>query len=201
MKAVPSFLLFNGRMGRLPYIVATVAVFALQYGLVWLAFHQAKLAVPMDWRFWVMPLRSFADLDGSGLSTLLALALSLLAAWVLASLSFRRANDANASPWAAAFSIAPIVQLSVILLLWFAPTRLGTEDTATRSAEDPISSWATVYGVLGGAALTVLAVALGALVFGVYEPGLVVRFGYRWADQPNATKDRPCCIILVTESR
>src|SRR5436853_6967121 len=28
---------------------------------------------------------------------------------------------------------------------------------------------------------------------------MVVRFGYRWADQRQASKDRPACIVLVAD--
>lgn len=31
------------------------------------------------------------------------------------------------------------------------------------------------------------------------EPGLVVRFGYRWADDRAQVKDRPVCVVLVSE--
>jgi uncharacterized membrane protein YhaH (DUF805 family) len=167
-------LSFRGRLRRLPYIGGALLILALQYALVAIAFAAMMQPMPLDWRFLLIPSRSLATLDGfSGPLTLAAYALLLAASWVMASLSFRRAADAGVSGWLAAATIAPVVQLPVILLLWLLPSR-AAEDVPPERAASTVPSRAAIYGVLSGVALTVLAVATGALLFGTYGYGMFV---------------------------
>jgi len=87
--------------------------------------------------------------------------LVLLALYLLvpAALAFRRTKDANLSGWIAVLAALPVIQLPVIIYLCLVPS----EPRATRSR-----LIATV-GLIACAALTVLAVGVGALVFGVHR--------------------------------
>jgi hypothetical protein len=62
-----------------------------------------------DWLFYIMPLRSVVMGGQSpGILLLFALAYSLIVAWALAALAFRRAANANITEWiAAAVCIVP----------------------------------------------------------------------------------------------
>jgi uncharacterized membrane protein YhaH (DUF805 family) len=171
---------FKGRIGRAPYAGWSVAIFLSQY-LIPLYAGQLR---DLNALSYLIPHRALPAVGGGAVPALGA-AYLLIAAWALAALAVRRANDANDGAWAAAFAITPIVQIPVILALCFAPSRPdrdlvgcfassetdrepGTPVTHT-AASQPISVWAAaVRGVLAGAALTSAAVALGTLVFGTY---------------------------------
>lgn len=165
---------FRGRLRRWPYIGGILLIFALQYGLVALAFAAMKQPWPWGWKFLILPSRTLADLDYfSGPLTLVAFAISVLASWAIAGLSFRRATDARVSGWLAAATIPPVIQIPVILFLWLLPSRPAEEAAASPAA--PVSDpRATLLGMFSAVAITVLAVALGALVFGVYGAGMFV---------------------------
>jgi uncharacterized membrane protein YhaH (DUF805 family) len=167
-------LSFRGRLRRIPYIGGTLVILALQYALVAITFAARKQPTTLDWEFFLLPSRALAALDGFyGPLIFASWALVLLASWALASLSFRRAVDAGASGWLAAATIAPVVQLPVILLLWLLPSRAGDSVPPERAAS-AVPSRAAIYGVLAGTSLTVAAVAVGALLFGAYGYGMFV---------------------------
>jgi hypothetical protein len=131
----------------------------------------------LDLWFLVAPLRPLVMLDRlSSLVLILALAYLLIVAWALAALAFRRAADAGVSEWIAAYAVAPIVQLLVILFLCISPSRI--EDDRASNAGDVTaaeSGWApATQGLIAGIALTLFAVAVGALVFGAYGFGVFV---------------------------
>jgi len=89
----------------------------------------------------------------------LGIAYLLLVALALAALAFRRAKDANLSGWIAVLAALPVVQLPVISYLCLVPSE----------ARETRSRLIATVGLLAGAALTVLAVGVGALVFGVHR--------------------------------
>jgi uncharacterized membrane protein YhaH (DUF805 family) len=173
---------FKGRIGRAPYAAWSVAIFLSQY-LVPLYTGQLR---NLDAWVYLIPHRALLAVGGGAdLARALGAAYLLIAAWALAALAFRRANDANDGGWAAAFAITPIIQILVILALCFAPPQPDRDlvgcfapsepdreprTTATHAGTSrPISMWASaVRGVLAGVALTSVAVALGTLVFGTY---------------------------------
>jgi uncharacterized membrane protein YhaH (DUF805 family) len=104
---------------------------------------------------------------------ILSLIYTLAIGWALASLAFRRAADAGLGGWVATLPVVPMLQLPVIAVLSVLPTRAGTA-----SAPQPVPGaleWsAAAQGLVAGVALTVLAVAVGALVFGTYGYGMFV---------------------------
>ncbi len=131
----------------------------------------------LDARFLILPFRSLAMLDRVSAQVLLpTLAYGLIVAWVLAALAFRRAADAGFSEWIAAYAIAPVFQITVYLFLCIVPSRNRPQGEVTgRDAAASDSGWVPVtQGVLVGVALTVFAVAVGALVFGTYGYGMFV---------------------------
>ena len=74
----------------------------------------------------------------------------------------------------AAYAIAPVFQITVYLFLCIVPSRNRPQGEVTgRDAAASDSGWVPVtQGVLVGVALTVFAVAVGALVFGTgVRPG------------------------------
>jgi uncharacterized membrane protein YhaH (DUF805 family) len=109
------FFSFNGRPRPRPYLLSALAVFFSQHliTILVIAAEAGSLgAATRDWAFYVMPLQTLAKHSGaSALTLLVALSGLLIACWALAALAFRRAADAEASGWIAAFAIAPVVQL------------------------------------------------------------------------------------------
>ena len=172
------FFSFTGRTRPRPYLLSSLAVFFGQHLLTILVIapEAGSLgAASRDWQFYVMPLQTLAKHSGaSALTLLLALGSLLMACWALAALAFRRAADADASGWIAAFAIAPIVQIATIGLLSALPSRAGRGDDADMTRRRPLG-WATAaQGLFFGVAVTLFAVATGALLFGSYGFGMFV---------------------------
>jgi len=172
---------FKGRIGRAPYAAWSVAIFLSQYLI---PFHTGQLNGLDAWAY-LIPHRALRAVGGSAdLAYAVGAAYLLIAAWALAALAFRRANDANDGAWAAAFAITPIIQILVIFALClppsqpdrdlvgcFAPGELDREPrtVVTRAGTSQPILWASAArGVLAGVALTSVAVALGTLVFRAY---------------------------------
>src|SRR5438132_1586781 len=170
-----SLLAFEGKIRPLPYALGSLATFFSQHVVVFVA---AQGRPPkLDWSFWLVPLRSLVTLERpSNLMLMLALAYLLAAAWALAALAFRRAADADIGEGIAAFAIAPIVQIPAILALCVMPSRVARDRAPIGDqvgVEGP--AWpAAAQGVVAGMALTLFAVAVGALVFGTYGFGMFV---------------------------
>jgi len=97
----------------------------------------------------------------------------LLVCWALSALAFRRAADAEASGWIAAFAMVPVVQIATITLLSAMPAR-AQDDVAAANPPGALG-WATAaQGLFLGMAVTLFAVATAALVFGTYGFGMFV---------------------------
>ena len=165
---------FQGIMRRAPYAGLSLGIFLFQYFLVAAIFAIYSQTLNRDWRFYIMPLRSLVDLHNFPIAALpAALGLTLLLAWALASLAFRRATDANVSGWIAAVAVAPVLQIGAMLFLSVIPSQPNA-----LAPTDPVSTrmdWRiAVQGVLAGAGLTLFAVAVGALIFGTYGFGMFV---------------------------
>jgi uncharacterized membrane protein YhaH (DUF805 family) len=172
---------FKGKIGRASYAAWSIAIFLSQYLIPLYAGQLRNLDVLS---YFISHRALQAVGGGAGLLPALGAAYLLIAAWALAALAFRRANDANNGAWAAAFAITPIVQIPVILALCFAPSQPDRDlvgcfassetDREPRTtvphagSSQPILWASAVRGVLAGVALTAAAVALGTLVFGTY---------------------------------
>jgi uncharacterized membrane protein YhaH (DUF805 family) len=173
---MPYFLSFKGQMRPIAYALASISVFLSQHLLVVaILYTQGRPARP-DWTLLLMPMQSLVQAyPASNLMLLLALAYLLAIAWALAALAFRRATNAGISEWIAALAVVPILQLPVIVGLSVMPPR---GERAGRD-EGPIANtklqWPPVaQGVIAGVALTLLAVSMGALLFGTYGYGMFV---------------------------
>jgi hypothetical protein len=129
-----------------------------------------------DWWFYVMPLPSLArQTAASGTILIAALAWMVVASWALTALAFRRAADAGISAWIAAWALAPVVQIPVMLALCLFPSGPARHHPAPGPEDIGAGEWAAAaQGVLAGIGLTVSAVAVGALVFGSYGYAMFV---------------------------
>jgi hypothetical protein len=124
--------------------------------------------------FWIAPLRSLAtEANASNSVLIFGFAYFLLVAWVLAVLAFRRAADANISEAIATAAMAPVVQIPVILGLAVVPPRERDAPLPVAKLGDRHYS-AVVLGVIAGIGVTLAAVAISTLGFGVYGYGLFV---------------------------
>ncbi len=168
-------LSFEGRIGRAAYAALSLPVFFSQHLAVWAALAVFREPFEPDLLFWVVPLRTLAGLGG-GASALLfgGLVYLLIVAWILAALSFRRANDGAVSPWLASLAIAPFLQIPVIALLALAPPNSEQKAFVPRQEDLDAGLTEMALGVIAGMGLAVFAVALGALVFGSYGFGIFV---------------------------
>jgi uncharacterized membrane protein YhaH (DUF805 family) len=184
-------LSFSGTVSR--------AVFAPLALLLLITPQLAALAVNFDAAlnsehpvvFWLTPQPAFALVSGTpsafasvGTFPALGLYLSVLAwlliVWVMAALSFRRAIASGGSGWLAVATVAPLVQIPAVLWLCLAPPKPGRATQPAAANENPavrprgLSARAAMLGVVAGAAVCVIAVGLGTLIFGVYGYGLFV---------------------------
>jgi uncharacterized membrane protein YhaH (DUF805 family) len=168
---------FHGRLRPRPYLLSSLAVFFSQHLitiLIMAAVGGSLAAAARDWQFYVMPLQTLAKHSApSALTLMLALTGLLLVCWALSALAFRRAADAEASGWIAALAMLPVVQIVTIALFSAMPAR-AQGDVAAINPRGALG-WATAaQGLFLGVALTLFAVATGALVFGSYGFGIFV---------------------------
>jgi hypothetical protein len=174
---------FTGRMRPSPYALWSAGVFFSQHLIAEYLFSlQARpFTLAHSWWFYVMPLPSlarqtiYAGTIMTAMVLIIALACMVIAGWVLTALAFGRAADADINAWIAAWALAPIVQIPVMLALCLFPSRPARHHPAPGPEDIGAGEWAAAaQGVLAGIGLTVSAVAVGALVFGSYGYGMFV---------------------------
>ncbi len=169
MRHLPSFMT---KTRPIRYAVAAPLLVLSQHLAVLLAFRLAGRELIPDAGFWFLPLRRFALLPGlPAWLAALAFAMSLVVAWTLAVLSFRRARWSGGGYLIAALTIVPGVQVAAIAILALLP-RFGTDEPA-----DPVAGVDAahiVQGVLAGVGIIVAAVLVSAVTFGAYGWGLFV---------------------------
>jgi uncharacterized membrane protein YhaH (DUF805 family) len=172
MNAMRWLFSFKGRIGRVPFALSALAILVVQYLAIGGAVAFVARMNPLDPVTYLVPLYAFSQLSGvSHFVFLGGLACIVVASWMLAALAFRRATDAGLTEWPFATVIVPVVQILIVMFLSFAPSRLALD--ANDNEARP--TWAAAaQGVLAAMALTVLSVALGALIFGVYGYGMFV---------------------------
>jgi uncharacterized membrane protein YhaH (DUF805 family) len=180
---LPRLFSFEGKTGRLKFALISFAIFLSQHALIAAAAVSLGRSDPFFANWWFgapawygsAPPRSIgAFLPGApNLVLILLMAYMLIAAWAFAALAFQRATDAGMSEWIAAFAIVPVVQIGVFLFLCVCPSRGDKSVSANRQNHE--TQWRkAAKGVISGIALTLFAVALGALVFGSYGYGIFV---------------------------
>lgn len=167
---------------RLPSFAGTTAPgrYAMLAPVLLLAPHAAVASLlaargtPLtaDVGFWTLPLRRLAmSPDLPARDAALAFAVALVAAALLALLSFRRANWSGGGHALAAVVVVPGVQLPAAAILALLPR------FARRKAAEPMPGIDTahvVQGVLAGVGIIVVAVLVSALTLGSYGWGLFV---------------------------
>ncbi len=170
---------FGGALGRRAYAACALPVVFSQHVFTALAIGATGGRPQAPWWFWLDPMRElmFPPHHLSPLHDLAAwvlpagMALTLLADALLAALSFRRARDARAYFWIAAFTVAPGLQAVAVLWLSLAPRR--PEPAALHSGPGGKSTpQDAVVGVLTGASLCLGAAVVATLVLHDYGWGL-----------------------------
>jgi hypothetical protein len=173
-----NMLSFQRRMRPAPYALWSLAIFFSQHALaclVLVAHGRSLVPLVLDRQFLFMPLQMLARQGGLPSATLILSFLGvLLAAWMLAALAFQRAGDAGINSWIATSAVAPVVQLAVIIVLSVLPSRATVPPLAASGSAGASSMATALQGLAAGVALTLLAVALGALFFGTYGFGIFV---------------------------
>jgi uncharacterized membrane protein YhaH (DUF805 family) len=173
----PQLFSFKGQIRPFPYALASAAIFFSQHLVALLALKAQGTAPNLDWLFYVMPLRVLVTrVQLSDAVLIAAFAYGLIVAWSLAVLAFRRAANANISEWVAAAAIVPVIQIPVIVSLCVLPPRVAVAGPAvTDDAGATPVGWApAAQGVIAGTGLTLCAVAVSTLGFGVYGYGLFI---------------------------
>ena len=166
---------FEGELSRRAYAARSVGAFLTQHLVVWAIFAIAGRPLHTPWWFWLTPLRTLV-FNAQALPIWLvptAMIMSVVIAWLLAALAFRRARQANFDPGIAPLAIAPVMQVAVILWLSFAPPRPASEPLPILD-DGPPKAGITTQGLLVAAVLSVAAVLVSAVVLGLYGYGLFI---------------------------
>lgn len=167
------FLQADG-ISRTAYGILAPSLLLSQHLAVALAFRSAGSAAESDGLFWLLPLRRLASLPGmSPWFAASAFALSLIVAWGLAVLSYRRACRTTVGYLPAALAVVPGFQIAAIVLLIVAPTR-SAESFKAPDAEGAANIAHVLQGLFVGMAILVFAVLVSAVTLGSYGWGLFV---------------------------
>lgn len=169
MRFLPNF---TSEMRPARYALIAPALVFSQHVAVVLAFRAMGWRLVPDADFWLLPLRRLALIpDLPAWAAALVFALSLIVAWALATLSFRRARWSGRGYVVAALTIVPGAQLFAIVLLALLP-RFEREAPVSPAAGVNVAH--VIQGVLAGIAIIVAAVLVSAVTFGAYGWGLFV---------------------------
>lgn len=169
---------FAGRIGRLPFILATLGLLAVQQiahhilvGDYW--FSLTAFANPWFANASKAWLPLFAERgSATGIIYGVPIAVIIASGWVLSALAFRRATAVGANPGLAALVLIPFVQLGAIA--WLA-LKADIDPLEDSDAEPRRQRWrAALLGVLIGSAISVAMVVLFAFALGEYGAGLFV---------------------------
>ncbi|EIZ81293.1 hypothetical protein WSK_0238 [Novosphingobium sp. Rr 2-17] len=165
-------LTFQGRVSPLVYALAAPVLLLSQNLMVALCYRWQGVALKTDGWFWLLPLRRLAEMPGlTATQAATVFALGFVIAWVLAALSFRRANWSGRDHRLSLFAIFPVLQIVIVTLLCIMPRRCG-EQGGQRG--DEVDLGEVLQGVLAGVAIIVVAVLISALTLGTYGWGLFV---------------------------
>ena len=161
----------SGPVGARRYALLAPALLFSQHFAVAALYRLAAEPLRADALFWLLPLRRLIALPAmSPWTSALTFVFSLLIAWGLAILSYRRAGRSGFGLVLAALSIIPGFQLAAVLILAILPVR-AVDAAGPRTG---INLAHVLQGVLAGMAIVVLAVLLSAVTFGSYGWGLFI---------------------------
>ena len=182
---------YEGRLGRLSYGLGMLATVLGQHLAVaaLLGLHHYKFTVASDFTLFsfmgplwrpdaalavhpLFPLRSFLALDLTSGLLLSALAVGLAGAWIQSALTFRRLVDVGWNGFLAVIAVVPVAQIFLIVPLCadLPPAAAASPDEQVKQAQRR----AALEGMIAGGALTVITVAVGALLWGSYSYGMFV---------------------------
>jgi len=169
MRLVPTF---RGPITPANYALAAPALVFSQHLAVAAFYAWFHASLRPDAEFWLLPLRRLAELPGlPPWAAAVGFVFCLAVSWVLAALSFRRADRAGYAYLLAALAIVPGLQTGAILLLAILPRRRDELDAARPVG---INTAHVLQGTLAGISIIVLAVLISAVTFGAYGWGLFV---------------------------
>lgn len=161
----------RGPVGALRFAVLAPLLLFSQHLVVAVLYAIADEPLHADALFWLLPLRHLIQLPAiSPWASALTFAFSLLVAWGLAILSYRRAAQSSLGLVLAALSIVPGLQLASVLILAVLPVRAPDVEEPPRG----INVAHVLQGLLAGMAIVVLAVLLSAVTLGSYGWGLFI---------------------------
>jgi len=162
----------RGDISRPVYAVAAPLLLLAQHAGTMLAYRLSGQELDADLLFWVLPLRRLATHPAlSEAGALAAFGLSLVIAWALAVLSFRRANRSDLGHSFAALSIVPGLQYLAVAVLALMPVPATEEATPPETGADVAH---VLQGLFAGVVIIVAAVLVSAVTFGSYGWGLFV---------------------------
>ena len=165
---------FRGTVSPLLFPPLALALIFSQHGLVLALSWMHNIALRTDWVFWLLPMRRMAMLpEVTALQAGLACAFSLLVAWGLALLCFRRAGRSAFGHGLATLAIVPGLQMAAVPLLALLPPSAPAE-AAEAPPPEGRNTRHIVQGVIAGVAIIVAAVLISAVSFGAYGWGLFV---------------------------
>lgn len=164
---------FKGRIGRAAYAPAALAAMLTPHLALFIVWWMQGAMPLLSMRFWLAPsrwtLEMISGVDAaSNAANLAAITLLLLSVWVSTALALRRVNDARLGGWITILSIAPVIQFPVWLLLSLMPSRAEATVEPQQSTRRPPAWVARLQGAVVGIGLTLVSVAMGALVFRSY---------------------------------
>jgi len=179
-----SLLWIEGRTGPATYFKWSLAWLLSQYLAGYLMLKALGSPTALNsimLHVFVMPLRYVGQAMQGPRSPLItplltaAFLYQIITAWALAALALRRARDAGANEWCATAAFVPPLQPLLVLVLTLLHS--SGAQTAPHQATPAPRARVTIdafKGACAGIGLTLLAVAMSTLVFGVYGTGLFV---------------------------
>jgi hypothetical protein len=155
------------------YVFIAPPLLLTQHFFVAVCFWFNGKSVPLNWEFWIFPIRRLANMaDISSALAASGFLFCLAVSWALALLSFRRANWAGHGHAISLFAMIPSLQMLAVAAMLVLPKAKPVE---IEIAEETVSQVPPVLlGVLSGVSIIVGATVISALTFGAYGWGLFV---------------------------
>ena len=176
-------LSLRGDISPVKFAILAPLVLFSQHLLAAIAFELSGTSLLTDTSFWLLPLRRLTLLPSlPAWAAALTFAYSLLVAWCLAILCFRRASRSRLGFALTALAVIPGFQLLAVALLAVMPiggklfpSTAEPDSVRLDQTTEPARDIAHILqGLLAGVSIIVAAVVVSALTFGAYGWGLFV---------------------------